>query len=62
MCAHQSTQMIQRFPGCARLLPVGFTTAKLASIDGALDEMALLLQHTESYDRFVRHIVEVRAD
>jgi hypothetical protein len=28
-------------------------------MDSALDDLALLLQHTESYDRFVKHLVEV---
>jgi hypothetical protein len=37
-----------------------FGSQRLAELDGALDELALLLQHTESYDRFVRHMVEVR--
>ncbi|KAG5177880.1 hypothetical protein JKP88DRAFT_248479, partial [Tribonema minus] len=31
---------------------------QLAELDAALDELALMLQHTESYDRFLRHLVE----
>jgi hypothetical protein len=36
-----------------------FSSQRLAAMDSALDDLALLLQHTESYDRFVKHLVEV---
>lgn len=37
----------------------GFTNAlgSLSSLDSSLDEVALILQHTESYERFIRHAV-----
>ena len=37
----------------------GFTNAlgSLSTLDSSLDEVALILQHTESYERFIRHAV-----
>lgn len=38
----------------------GFTleVGNLSDVDGALEEWALVMQHTESYERFVRHAVD----
>lgn len=39
---------------CGFVLEVG----NLGDVDAALEEWALMLQHTESYDRFLRHAVD----